>query len=721
MTAESAPAPDRVELLKRYGRFYGKERLAIAFTVSIEGDDAKRVKDSWDKTAPLGEPNFAAGLIARRGLKRNPAIVLRPSNLIGLECDTEADLAAIDELGLPPTLTVRSSADYKRHFYFRPPAGLEQIPKVGFRFESGQLSADTGRYFVCPPAIHPSGEVYRFLPGLGPDEVPIAELPAETYQRLLRDAGTVERDMREQLESDPAAKIRAGKRRETIFRFASMQRRWTGDEAAILNACLAFNVERCEPPLAESQVREQVHGAMKMPGGQELADATVQAPDLAGVDGAELLDDLVVHVRRFMVLTSHQAAVVALFTVMTHCVDAFSVVPYLRVFSPTKRTGKSRLLELLEFLVHRPIKTGGISEAALFRSLADGIATLLFDEVGKVLGEKARDRNSDIEGVLLNGFAAGTPVMRCVGEGSKQIVTPFAVFGPKVLGGTGRLDDMIVDRCLPISLKRKSRAEHVERFRRRDAAAMAEPLRARVAAWAADHVDELALARPDLPAALDDRAQDIAEPLLAIADAAGGEWPARARRAVVELRGGSVLGSDEDVGAELLGDIRTAFDDAGVDRLSTDDLIVALCTDPERPWKTWKRNEPITPRGLSRLLHDFDIRSRSVRLDDGTTPKGFRREQFEDAWTRYAPEITSQNATTPQPASVQGKQAFSIRHTDSLVADRKPGFLAPPQGCGVVADRSAEKGPGQENAEPFQPSLEQEAALAAWFVSGSKA
>jgi hypothetical protein len=711
---------ERAALLERYGRYYGEQRFAVAFTAAIAGEDAKRVRGSWDKTAPLADAEFAAGLVGKRGLARNPAIVLRQSNLIGIECDTEQDLAAIEKLGLPATLTVRSSADYRRHFYFRPPAGLELIPKVGFRFESGQLSADTGRYFICPPAVHLSGVIYTFLPGLGPGEIAIAELPAAVYKTLLRDAGEAERGLQQQLDVDPAAKIHAGKRRETVFRFASMQRRWTGDEEAIVTACTAFNLSRCDPPLSEQQVREQVRGAMKMAGGQELADATVRTPELTGVDGAELLDELVAHVRRYMVLTAAQADVVALFTMMTYVVDAFSVVPYLRVFSPTKRTGKSRLLELLEFVVYRPVKTGGISEAALFRSLADGVVTLLFDEIGKVLGAKARDRNSDIEAVLLNGFAAGTPVMRCIGEGSKQTVTPFAVFGPKVLGGTGRLDEMIVDRCLPIALKRKSRTEHVERFRRRDANTVAEPLRARITAWADTHIDELAGARPDLPAALDDRAQDIAESLLSVADAAGGTWPDRARRAVIELRGDSDLGSDEDIGVELLSDIRCAFDDADVDRLSTDDLIVALCQDSERPWKTWKRNEPITPRGLSRLLHDFDIRSRNVRLDESIA-KGFKREQFEDAWTRYAPVSDVLSATTLQPASVQGKQAISIRYTDSLVADRKPGFLAPPQGCSVVADRSAEKGAGQENAEPFQPSLEQEAALAAWFASGSKA
>lgn len=356
------------------------------------------------------------------------------------------------------------------------------------------------------------------------------------------------------------------------------------------------------------------------------------------VDGAELLDALVAHFARFMVMSDAQLAAVALFALMTHVVDAFYVVPYLRIFAPSKECGKSQLIDLLRLVVYRPIACGGTSEAALFRSLANGAATLLWDEIGRALGPAQRDRNSSLEAILLNGFTAGMPVLRCVGEGSKQTVEPFNVFGPKVLGGTGRLDDMIVSRCFPIQLKKKMRREVIERHRGRLAPGLAEPLYARMAAWAVAHVDELASAEPALPEELSDRGQDIAEPLLAIADLVGGTWPARARRAVVELRGGpATLGVDEDAALLLLADIRKVFDELSVDRLSTDDLIGAICRDPERPWKTWtKRDEPISPRSLAGLLRDFEITSRTIRLSGGEgTARGYLREQFEDAWERY--------------------------------------------------------------------------------------
>lgn len=267
----------RMTLLSEYGRFYGQERLAVAFTAGVEGDAAKRVlTKGWDKTAPLADGDFGAAYVAGRGATKNPVVVLRPSNLIVLECDSEEDLVRIQELGLPETITVRSSEAYKRHFWFRPPKGLEALPFVAFRFESGKLTADSGRYFLVPPAVHPSGAVYTFLNG--PDEYEIVELPEETYRTLSEHARASDDDLREALEIDPEMKIKAGKRREMIFRYACMLRRWGLPETDIVEAAQRFNLNRCHPPVDYHLVQVQVDGAMKMRGDQELADV-LQAQD----------------------------------------------------------------------------------------------------------------------------------------------------------------------------------------------------------------------------------------------------------------------------------------------------------------------------------------------------------------------------------------------------------------------------------------------------------
>ena len=49
-----------------------------------------------------------------------------------------------------------------------------------------------------------------------------------------------------------------------------MCRRWTSSEELIFEMCMAWNEVMCDPALTPEQVRGQVSGAMKMPGGQEL-------------------------------------------------------------------------------------------------------------------------------------------------------------------------------------------------------------------------------------------------------------------------------------------------------------------------------------------------------------------------------------------------------------------------------------------------------------------
>jgi putative DNA primase/helicase len=67
------------------------------------------------------------------------------------------------------------------------------------------------------------------------------------------------------------------------------------------------------------------------------------------------------------------------------------------------------------------------------------------------------------------------------------------------------------------------------------------------------------------------RAADNWRPLLAIADAAGGAWPEKARKAAVALAGGEI---DEVSRTELLlSDIRNIFDDLDVDEIGSAELI----------------------------------------------------------------------------------------------------------------------------------------------------
>lgn len=141
---------------------------------------------------------------------------------------------------------------------------------------------------------------------------------------------------------------------------------------------------------------------------------------------------------------------------------------------------------------------------------------------------------------------------------------------------------------------------------------------------------------------VDDRAADTWEPLIVVADLAGGPWPARARAACMAMTAHEA-GQDEEGGlkARILVDIRTAFAAVGDPAaLSTEYLVSTLRQDPEAPWAEDGVNG-LSPRGLQLLLKDYGISSANIRFPDDGQRKGFARNQFVDAWARYCPAPTA--------------------------------------------------------------------------------
>jgi hypothetical protein len=211
------------------------------------------------------------------------------------------------------------------------------------------------------------------------------------------------------------------------------------------------------------------------------------------------------------------------------------------------------------------------------------------------------------------------------------------------------IPDTIRDRSIPITMQRKTAAEPVERFRHRVADAEAEPIREGMERWAVGAVDLLLAADPALPDELDDRAAEAWEPLLAIADIAGGDWPERARAAALAL---SSDGDRDEVttGTLLLGAIREVFGEG--DRITTTDLLTAINADEELPFGGWRDGKGIDGRRLARLLKPYGIRPRTIRVGDHTE-KGYMRESFSEPWARWLPTCTEPSQRS-QPSQNSG-------------------------------------------------------------------
>ena len=80
------------------------------------------------------------------------------------------------------------------------------------------------------------------------------------------------------------------------------------------------------------------------------------------------------------------------------------------------------------------------------------------------------------------------------------------------------------------------------------------------------------------------------EPLLAIADLAGGEWPSRARRAATILSGRASV-DDDTLAIRLLVDVRQVFTE---DTLGSADLVYRWVRLEDRPWADGAGGRPIT-------------------------------------------------------------------------------------------------------------------------------
>jgi hypothetical protein len=369
-------------------------------------------------------------------------------------------------------------------------------------------------------------------------------------------------------------------------------------------------------------------------------------------DVRELLDELVGFVRRFVSMTESQAVVVALWIFHTHVITGAERTPFLAITSAEKRSGKTRLLDVLELLVRRAWRVISPSEAVMFRKIERDQPTLLLDETDAIF-KSAGERTEPLRALLNAGNQRGTTVPRCVGANRDEL-HDFNVFCAKALAGIGRLPDTVADRSIPVRLKRRAPSEPVERFRRRRAAPEADTLRAAVERLAEHHVYTLAEAEPSLPEALDDRAWDSVEPLLAIADLAGADWSESARAALLELYGAREL-DDESMGLRLLTDVKAIFANRDADRLPTESLLDSLRELSESPWGEWY-GKPLSSRSLAKLLRPYAIRPHS----DGTS-RGYKREAFEDAWSRYLPPQVSNRQ---EPASQSQEPRIPIRHPE---------------------------------------------------------
>lgn len=372
------------------------------------------------------------------------------------------------------------------------------------------------------------------------------------------------------------------------------------------------------------------------------------ASEIVTLLSVHVLDDVADVFRTYMAMNEEEVTACVLFCASTHRIEDFDTAPYLRIGSLTEESGKTRCRDIVEMFSANPVSADFGTRSAIVRLAKrlgerGKIPTIIIDETDKSLHQ------DDLIGILNGGFNRGHTVPLVVPKDDTWETVQIDPFGPKVLAGIGDLPDKaLASRTIPVNLRRHV-GKRLPKLREKQKREVRD-LATRLSTWAKQIVfpDFDSLPADFMPEALGDRQADMWEPLLLMADAAGGEWPLNAREAATALhRRKSKLSTLE----ALLHDIKSVFDEQEVDSISSDGLMSALSTEPYEwaiyrtptgvPW-TWSPiygdcRAAIIVAQLLKPLEIMAVRMQfwDVGAEGARQARGYKRGQFEDAWLRY--------------------------------------------------------------------------------------
>jgi putative DNA primase/helicase len=380
------------------------------------------------------------------------------------------------------------------------------------------------------------------------------------------------------------------------------------------------------------------------------------------VDGAELLDEIVIAAKKHLVLPKGAAEALALWVVFSHAHDSFNISPVLAATSPAPECGKTTLLTFLSATVARPLSSSNLTASIVFRAVEKWKPTLLIDEADTFLGDK-----DDLRGVINSGHNRGAAyVLRAVGEDYEP--KRFCTWAPKAIALIGKLSPTLSSRSIHIRLRRKAQSERIIELRA-DRLGPLAPFGQKAARFAADNTIGLHAAEPKIPDELYGRSADNWRPLLAVADVAGGKWPELARRVAKELSGSA---SEEVAGIMLLEDLRAIWEKQQTHALHSQDIVKALVAMEGRPWAEWRHDKPLTKTQLAALLEPFGITPKQVWAT-GRNLQGYEREAFTDTFKHYL----SGPRGDQNPRTLDTLETKDFEENETLERNRGLGFRNP--------------------------------------------
>jgi putative DNA primase/helicase len=231
------------------------------------------------------------------------------------------------------------------------------------------------------------------------------------------------------------------------------------------------------------------------------------------VDGGALIEELAAAIKRHCFVPTRAEHAIAFWILFAHTLEAHDISPRLAALSPVKECGKTTLLTVIGDLVPKPVRTSNSTAAATFRMIERWCPTLIFDE-----GDAFLDDKSELRSILNSGHTPAYAYVWRV-EGDNHDLVRFSTWAPIALGAIGKLWPTLESRSIVIDMERKPTRLRLERYRE-----VRQPYRElarRAVRWAADNVDALRGADPDMPEGFANRRADNWRPLFSIADLIG--------------------------------------------------------------------------------------------------------------------------------------------------------------------------------------------------------
>ena len=380
------------------------------------------------------------------------------------------------------------------------------------------------------------------------------------------------------------------------------------------------------------------------------------------------------------------------------------------------------MLELLELLCRGAETLSGASPAYLYRRIGEGgPVTILLDEADAIWnpgrGKAPSETNEALRAIVNAGHRKTATVGRVQVLGNHAELVRFRCYAPAAIAAIGRLPDTIEDRSVILHMQRRQPGQRIREYRQRvtgpEGAAIAEKL----LNWAASVRDRIGQPWPQMPPGVTDRPADVWEPLLMVADLAGGAWPLYARTACITLTAAARQG-DEARDTRLLADIRDAFGPGPGQWTSV--IVPALNGLDEAEWGSWHNGAGITDRDIAKILRPYQVRPRDVRIGDAHK-KGYLREHLGPVWDAYLAPLSATSATsaTPQvsglnhprherdtsatpPASPVADVAHTQSGRDGLTCDVADVALVAANGAPGVPAINGQPGPSADQVEQMR-------------------